>query len=288
MIALTTASSNEVQQKLCGAVMQHGHSADPRGMPTRELLGVGFVVRNPRHRLTTLPERRWSASLAVAELAWNVRGDSAVAPLAFYSSQWLDFAEPDGTIRGSCYGAKIFRRDEQGRSQWENVRRLLAAEPTTRRAVMSFRDESDVSAPTSDLSCTNSLQFILRDGRLHAFVSMRSNDLIWGVPYDIFLFTTLQEQMSVELGVELGEYHHSAASMHVYARHFELAQAMAAAPLPSDVGAMPPIESPAALRRLAQREEALRLGVEGCQPVTPYETFCLGLLQRHRRFQMAA
>jgi thymidylate synthase len=51
---------------------------------------------------------------------------------------------------------------------------------------------------------------------------MRSNDLIWGVPYDVFVFTFLQELAAMELQVGLGTYHHFAGSLHIYDRHFNL------------------------------------------------------------------
>jgi thymidylate synthase len=52
---------------------------------------------------------------------------------------------------------------------------------------------------------------------------MRSNDAIWGLPYDVFLFTFLQEMMAIELKVELGSYYHFAGSLHLYERHLGLA-----------------------------------------------------------------
>ena len=52
-----------------------------------------------------------------------------------------------------------------------------------------------------DLPCTRTIQFLLRSGHVDAVVYMRSNDAIWGLPYDIFLFTMLQEMLAVELAL---------------------------------------------------------------------------------------
>jgi thymidylate synthase len=71
--------------------------------------------------------------------------------------------------------------------------------------------------------CAASLQFLVRSGKVHAILNMRSNDAIWGKPYDIFLFTMLQELLACELNLEMGTYTHSAASIHLYERHFDLA-----------------------------------------------------------------
>jgi len=276
-------SSNLVQVELCRAILARGTEVNPRGLLTRELLGVSFVIENPRNRLTSIPGRKWSPSLAIAELAWNLRAERSVEPLAFYAPKWRSFADDSGIVRGSCYGASIFGPSHKS-SQWSSVAELLRREISTRRAVLSLRAERDVSAPTNDMSCTNTIQFIVREGRLHAFVNMRSNDVIWGVPYDVFLFSTLQEFMAVELGLDVGSYHHYAASMHIYERHFSLASSMASInDLDLEDGGMPPIESGASLMRLAYTEKAIREGGTSQRTgLTDFETFALNLLQRSR------
>ena len=57
---------------------------------------------------------------------------------------------------------------------------------------------------------------------------MRSNDIVLGFTNDVFQFTMLQEAMLVELKkhypeLKLGQYFHNAGSMHIYDRHFEMA-----------------------------------------------------------------
>jgi thymidylate synthase len=90
---------------------------------------------------------------------------------------------------------------------------------------------------------------------------MRSNDAIWGLPYDIFLFTMLQELLACELGIEVGTYSHSVASLHLYERHFELARRIVDGPLfPSTE--MPKMESQGDLSLFLALEEKLRRGDE--------------------------
>jgi len=219
---------------------------------------------------------------------WNVRADTSVEPLAFYSARWRDFADEEGNIRGSCYGARIFSPVLEGLSQWDMVKKLLVEDKSSRRAVLTFLTMRDVSADTNDLSCTNTLQFIVRDDKLHAFVNMRSNDVIWGVPYDVFLFTSLQEMMAVELGLDLGVYRHYAASMHVYDRHFKLASDIAALDDRYDArGEMPRIESIEEIERMKLVEVELRLGGSVAPSMSPYEHFCIEALSRHHVRQVA-
>ncbi len=285
MNAMLVDSVNQVQRLLCANVMSEGVESKPRGMLTRELLGISFCLENPRQRMTTLAARGWRPALAIGELLWHIRGDTSVEPLAFYSSRWREFADINGEVRGSCYGAHIFSPEIDRQTQWEKTRTLLQKDPDTRRAVLSFRKESDVSQDTNDLSCVNTLQFLLRDGKLHAFVSMRSNDLIWGVPYDVFLFTALQEKMALELSVELGRYHHHSASMHIYERHFSLAEDIVRSNSNhwSD-GQMPPMESGKELEILSQREAILRKdGFLLQQDLPPFSSFCAEILRAHAK-----
>lgn len=285
---IRASSANELQIALSRQLMESGVSADPRGMRTLELLGLSFELANPRNRLTTLPSRKWSPALAIAELAWHVRGDEDVGPLAFYTPRWREFADENGIVRGSCYGARIFKASDGGSAQWVNVRRLLKADPSSRRAVLNFRVNEDVSRESNDVSCTNTLQFILRDEKLHAFVSMRSNDAIWGVPYDLFLFTSFQELMALELGVEIGSYHHYAASMHVYERHFKVARSMAD-DVAANEGGMPPMTSWESVRMIVEEEAHLRLqGRPSGAKLDAYAARSLDLLENHRAFSQAA
>ena len=56
---------------------------------------------------------------------------------------------------------------------------------------------------------------------------MRSSDIILGIAYDVPAFTTMQEILANELGVELGEYVHTSNSLHCYERDFEMLDAIA-------------------------------------------------------------
>jgi hypothetical protein len=72
-----------------------------------------------------------------------------------------------------------------------------------------------------DIPCTLSIQFFIRDGRLHCVTTMRSNDIWLGLPYDIFCFTCLQRLIAEALKVPTGFYIHQAGSLHLYARNAE-------------------------------------------------------------------
>ena len=80
-------------------------------------------------------------------------------------------------------------------------------------------------------NCTLTMHWFIREDKLHLIVNMRSNDVILGFTNDVFQFTMLQEAMCVQLrdvypDLQLGHYFHNAGSMHIYDRHFLMAEAI--------------------------------------------------------------
>ena len=65
---------------------------------------------------------------------------------------------------------------------------------------------------------TIALQYLPRDGALQAFSYMRSQDVPNVLPYDVFIFTLIQEFVARSTNKELGAYHHVAGSFHYYTR----------------------------------------------------------------------
>src|ERR1041384_5603835 len=243
MIRLTVSSADEVLAWLSHELVHHGREVQPRGRRTLEIAPCAFTLSNPRARKIANTHRRWNEALAVGELAWHLAGSD------------------DGrTIHGSCYGRKIFGGGA-GASQWDRVRAELQHDPDSRRALLAIADpHHDLSASSKDVPCLTALQFLIRDGALHAVAFMRSNDLIWGLCYDLYLLTMLQELMACELGVGLGQYTHVATSMHVYEQHLEMVRRIADSNPPRIAQPMEPLGQPKQKEEFIRLERVLREG----------------------------
>ena len=50
---------------------------------------------------------------------------------------------------------------------------------------------------------------------------MRSNDLWFGFPFDVFQFTCLQVYLAMKLNIGICSYTHIAGSLHLYKRDYE-------------------------------------------------------------------
>ncbi len=202
----------------------------PRGKPIKELIAASFTLMNPRNRLITSPARAVNYGFAVGELCWYVRGDTDLETMVYYNKRMAMFSD-DGKTINSAYGARIL--NWVGSSQLSYCISELKNDPHSRRAVMHINHASDlrkaVDSGSKDVPCTMSLQLLIRNRKLHMHVLMRSNDVVWGMPYDVFSFTCLMEAFLYKLqeaGVpvdDLGEYHHSAGSLHLYETHYEMA-----------------------------------------------------------------
>lgn len=102
----------------------------------------------------------------------------------------------------------------------EDVIKILKDDPTSRRAVISIRD-NDADINSGDPACLQSIQFMIRDKKLHCFVLFRSNDGVRAAFMNAFALTELQKCVADQLGVKVGSYIHRANSFHCYPESYD-------------------------------------------------------------------
>lgn len=253
-------SLDELQRWAFEHLLAQGSQVSPRGLSTVELSPVELSLVNPRRRLLTSGARKWNLPLAVGEFCWHVSASNELSFIRYYSSRWSEFTDDELTIRGSCYGYRLFQSQGSAPSQWKVAQSLLKRDPMSRRAVLLMAQPLSMDdMEAKDVACSSSLQFLVRNGRVDAILHMRSNDAYWGLPYDVFFFTMLQELFATELGLELGTYHHSVGSLHLYSRHVESARKVLSDTVWRDLE-MPKMSSVDELGQFLGAERALRLG----------------------------
>jgi len=202
-------------------VMKNGMITYPRGMEVKEVLAHTLVLENPKNRYIFSKERKMSPFYMIGELLWYLSGKNHLDFISYYGKAWSDLSD-DGKTLNSAYGYRIFTPNHKkiGFSQWDHVKKQLTMDRYTRQAIIHLHTPND--KPTKDEVCTLCLQFFIRNDKLDLHVTMRSNDAVWGTTYDIYAFTTLQEMMAQEMEVGLGKYYHTAGSLHIYEKNYDM------------------------------------------------------------------
>jgi len=253
----------------------------PRGQKIKEQIAQTIILTNPRARLLANPGREVNYGFGVGEFLWYWAGRQDLNSILYYNKRMKDFSDNNSTLN-SAYGYRLKTETTQVYypdlssadyvSQWLACKNELIRDKDSRRALLIInRAEDNVIAATvgsKDVPCTLSLQFFIREHKLHLHAHMRSNDAFWGLTYDLFSFTLFQECMLLELqqmgmkNLQLGEYIHTAGSLHIYERHFEMANSVVNSYLNDSFHPAAPMEpiTLEGLSLLVEKEEALRTG----------------------------
>lgn len=203
---------DDALRSIVRAIIEDGVTVDATKGENCELIGVSVEITNPRARLSRT-ETRGRPFSCIGELLWYLSGSDKLEFIEYYLAAYKKFAEDDGSVYGA-YGPRVFPSCESG--QFERVFELLREKQSTRQAVIQIFSAKDIEKRKKDTPCTCTLQFLVRDERLHLIACMRSNDAMVGFPHDVFAFTMLQEIMASRLGFDVGTYRHFAGSMHIY------------------------------------------------------------------------
>ena len=264
-------AANQTPQYIC----------EPRGSKIKELIAPTLVLRNPRARLLNIKARKADYGFAVGEFLWYWNGRKDLESLAYYNKRATTFSD-DGKTVNSAYGyrTRVWNMPSTNQlshpspdvTQWEACKKALLDDNDSRRAllIINFPGDNTIASfeGSKDVPCTLSLQFFIRNNRLILHSHMRSNDIVWGLTYDLFSFTLLQEAMCLELNeaglpsLELGEYIHTAGSLHLYEQHFKMAEEVVDEASSTKFRKAEKMErlSLKGLALLAEKEEDLRTG----------------------------
>lgn len=213
---------------LLSNVLYYGNKVKVRDNEMLETIPCYFEILNPRDRLLNIKCRNDKIrKYTFGELMWYLSGKDNLNFINKYSKQWAKLSD-DGVHCNSAYGKYIFGqmlchgdgvnyKDSGLRySQWEWCKKQLLNDMFTRQAVIQIKPIQMYD--TKDVACTYFLQFMIRNNKLDLIVGMRSNDLMFGTTYDVFMFTFLQELMAAEIGICVGTYRHFASNMHIYCK----------------------------------------------------------------------
>lgn len=202
---------DRIYLNLCGALLDARKIGN-----THELQNVKFTLSDIRRNVISI--RDISPAYLAGELLWYYGGRNDLEFISKFSKFWSNISD-DGKTSNSAYG--YIMRHKFGFDQVELVIDILKNDPNSRRAVINLNTPNANAKTTKDEICTIAIQFLVRDGELDCTVMMRSNDIWFGLPYDITFFTDLQKYIANCLHLDYGTYTHFATSLHVYDRDYD-------------------------------------------------------------------
>ena len=200
-------------------IMRDGEEITVREQLTREIRNQVTVLQKPLERFLFLPGRLNDCFAQIAESLWVLAARNDVAWLTHYLPRAPEFSD-DGKTWRAGYGPRL-RNWRTKTDQLDEVRKLLVRDPLTRRAVMSIFDPELDYRDSVDIPCNNWISWLIRGGRLHMSIAIRSNDAMWGFSgANAFEWSVLHELLAFWTNTEVGTATFFAGSFHLYERHF--------------------------------------------------------------------
>ncbi len=199
----------------------------PRDKPVIEFIEpVSITVEEPWNCWLTWNNRKMNPFFAAAEIFWILSGDSSVGWITRFNKNMRSFADEGATHFNAAYGQRIRKFDLLGQSvdQLTSVVTRLKQDRNTRRAAMGLWDPHWDNTDSNDIACNNMVYFSIRDDKLHTTTIIRSNDFIWGTPYNMIQFQHLAMLVAGEYNqtakgrdsLERGSHTIIAINLHVY------------------------------------------------------------------------
>lgn len=207
-------------QQIVQEVYQYGQPRTPRGQKTFDAGHVVIVLETPYDSLPVHCGRDLNVKIAAAEAIQLVGGFSDPDFMLNIAPQFANYMEDEGFFHGA-YGRRIG-------TQLRDVVYKLKSDAHSRQAVLTLWDPMlDNYAGKRDYPCTVAIGFGFGPyNRLSMNVTMRSNDVWLGLPYDLFQFSQLHLTVCNAMDVPPGEYTHTAWSMHIYERDVDKVYAL--------------------------------------------------------------
>ncbi len=157
------------------------------------------------------------------EMEWYLSQNPNGTEIAKHAQIWST-ASDENMMTNSNYGYLMF--SPQNGYQFNNVVEILKKDPKSRRAIAYYTNPMMHFIGGNDHVCTMYVSYTERKGRLNAYVSMRSNDVRFGlIGADLSWQIYMLERVAEEVGLEIGTVNWHVISLHLYERHFvQLAQ----------------------------------------------------------------
>jgi thymidylate synthase len=205
----------------------------PRDQAIHEILNAHIIITDPYQNLFLNDHRDLPQRYLKDELKLYFAGRRDREGFVKASKFWDNIT--DGNCVNSAYGYLIFRNLIQhcNKTQWQWALDSLKNDKDTRQALMFVANPFFQYEGNKDFICTTNYQFIIRNNCLNMTVNRRSQDIFFGLTYDVPWETLLMQCMLIELkdiypDLSMGHYNLHCTSLHLYERNFNTIKEMLA------------------------------------------------------------
>jgi len=298
---------NDYYPRVIETLMEQGTEAAPRGKRTRELHPTTVLLQDPRKRLLTAHGRMINVPFALAEIVQIITGTNDAQALAWYNSGIIAIQGdgPRGTPHwelgvtrfNAAYGERLrqYNVGQTKMDQLEHVIKTLRKDPDSRQAsiVLSHPMFDNYEVQTVDRACNVYAHAMIRDGAVDWMQIIRSNDAIWGIPYNMMQWCHLHEWVAAELQRHTGTMFIVQDSFHVYEDKYDEARKIEPFDLYQYIDVLPMSASDGIAEDLLFAERNIRAGMEYGpdkmkqleQRVGPYWCAVIACFQSYRAFK---
>ena len=203
--------------------MQNKVIKDNEDFSTLEVQNYSFSILD----MTTKDEMCEDLHWCQEEFKERISGDECNPGKAWTIRQetWEPFLRPDGKMDYTYADRYRYPKEIDGpsskKTQFENVIKMLKADPNSRQAILHMHFPDDVEKATDmenpiRIPCSMYYQFLIRRGKLDVIYNMRSSDFDTHFRNDIWLADELRNYIAKEIGIEPGLFHCNIGSFHRY------------------------------------------------------------------------
>lgn len=199
------------------------HTVNRKGQGLYEMRNVTLVL-DPEASTYCLG-RNPSQEYLEKELDFYASGSRQLEDAVKMSKFWSKCSD-DGKTINSNYGFLLFHdENKHGFTQFEHAINCLRNNPDSKKAVMTLYSKEHAYI-SNDNPCTLIINLYIQGDALNMQVIMRSNDLWYGLPYDLPFFrvvhyTALAMLKRTYPNLELGYHIHQALNLHFYEWAFD-------------------------------------------------------------------
>lgn len=212
-------TADEVYCDMYQKLERFGKISMGRNGQTKELTHVCLTISDPTQRWIERRKPVISPAFAIAELVMIMNGSDEAALLNAWNPALPKYQGKYKRYPGA-YGKRL--RYSFGFDQISRAYDTLKNNPESRQAVIEIW-KPDIDLPqnkgqpnNADIPCNICSLLKIRNKKLLWTQVMRSNDIVFGLPYNFLQFTFLQEIIAGWLNVGVGEYMHISDSLHMY------------------------------------------------------------------------